>query len=82
MRNKLVQSLVVVTILVVGVAAGVAAQQQGGAPPPPPSKFKLTSSAYAEGSMIPDAIFLRPIPTALPRPFPGAIRRLALPALL
>jgi Raf kinase inhibitor-like YbhB/YbcL family protein len=53
MRNKLVQSLVVVAILVVGVAAGVAAQQQGGAPPPPPSKFKLTSSAYPEGSMIP-----------------------------
>jgi Raf kinase inhibitor-like YbhB/YbcL family protein len=38
--------------LVVGIA-GIAAQQQAAAPPPPPSKFKLMSSAYAEGSMIP-----------------------------
>jgi len=53
MRNKFVQSLVVVAILVVASAACVAAQQPGGAPPPPPSKFKLMSSAYPEGSMIP-----------------------------
>jgi Raf kinase inhibitor-like YbhB/YbcL family protein len=33
------------------ITAGVAAQQQ--ATPPPPSKFKLMSSAYSEGSMIP-----------------------------
>jgi len=40
-------------LLVAGTAGVVAQQQQAAAPPPPPSKFKLTSSAYAEGSMIP-----------------------------
>jgi hypothetical protein len=41
----------VLAILLVAAAVSTAAQQQ--AAPPPPSKFKLTSSAYAEGSMIP-----------------------------
>ena len=52
MRMKLVQLLTVLAFLLVAATASVAAQQQA-APPPPPSKFKLTSSAYAEGSMIP-----------------------------
>ena len=51
MRIKLMQSLIAVSILSVAITAGVAAQQQ--ATPPPPSKFKLMSSAYTEGSMIP-----------------------------
>ena len=52
MRSKLT---ILLTILAVALMAGtlpLAAQQQQQAPPPP-SKFKLTSSAYAEGSMIP-----------------------------
>ncbi|HEY2645907.1 MAG TPA: YbhB/YbcL family Raf kinase inhibitor-like protein [Candidatus Acidoferrales bacterium] len=53
MRTKLLQSLVVLAIFSVAITATIAAQQQGGAPPPPPSKFKLMSSAYTEGSMIP-----------------------------
>src|SRR5216683_6548492 len=53
MRIKLMQSLVVLAFLLVGGIASVAAQQQATPPPPPPSKFKLMSSAYAEGSMIP-----------------------------
>src|ERR1700731_332312 len=52
MRIKLVQLLTVLAILLVAGVADVAAQQPA-APPPPPSKFKLMSSAYAEGSMIP-----------------------------
>jgi Raf kinase inhibitor-like YbhB/YbcL family protein len=48
---KWMQSLTVLACLSVAGAASVAAQQQ--AAPPPPSKFKLMSSAYAEGSMIP-----------------------------
>ena len=51
MRTKLVQLVTVLAILLVAAAVSTAAQQQ--AAPPPPSKFKLTSSAYAEGSMIP-----------------------------
>src|ERR1700680_3838385 len=51
MRIKSVQLLTVLAFLLVAGVASVAAQQQ--AVPPPPSKFKLTSSAYAEGSMIP-----------------------------
>jgi len=51
MRIKLVLSLTVLAGLLVAGAASVAAQQP--AAPPPPSKFKLMSSAYAEGSMIP-----------------------------
>src|ERR1700687_3454643 len=50
MRTRLVQSLTVLAILLVAGVAGVAAQQPT---PPPPSKFKLTSSAYPEASMIP-----------------------------
>jgi hypothetical protein len=53
MRNRFVQSLTIVLILLAAGIANVAAQQQAAPPPPPPSKFKLTSSAYAEGSMIP-----------------------------
>ena len=53
MRKRFLQSLIVLAILSVAVAASVAAQQQAAAPPPPPSKFKLISSAYPEGSMIP-----------------------------
>src|SRR3984893_5306058 len=52
MRTKLVQLLTVLPILLVAGVASVAAQQPA-ATPPPPSKFKLTSSAYTEGSMIP-----------------------------
>jgi Raf kinase inhibitor-like YbhB/YbcL family protein len=51
MRIKFVRSLTVLASLLVTGAASVAAQQP--ATPPPPSKFKLISSAYAEGSMIP-----------------------------
>ena len=51
MRIKLVLSLTVLVSLLVAGAASVAAQQPATAPPP--SKFKLMSSAYAEGSMIP-----------------------------
>jgi Raf kinase inhibitor-like YbhB/YbcL family protein len=51
MRTKLVQLVTVLSILLAAAAVSTAAQQQ--AAPPPPSKFKLTSSAYAEGSMIP-----------------------------
>src|SRR5271169_2175359 len=52
MRKRFLQSLIVLAILSVAVAAVVAAQQPA-ATPPPPSKFKLMSSAYSEGSMIP-----------------------------
>ncbi len=51
MRIKLIQLLTVLAFLLVAATASVVAQQQ--AAPPPPSKFKLTSSAYTEGSMIP-----------------------------
>src|SRR5580700_1702421 len=51
MRVKSVQLLTVLALLSVALTAGVAAQQP--AAPPPPSKFKLMSSAYTEGSMIP-----------------------------
>jgi Raf kinase inhibitor-like YbhB/YbcL family protein len=50
MRTKLVQSLTILVFLLVAGVASVAAQQQAA---PPPSKFKLTSSAYAEGSLLP-----------------------------
>jgi Raf kinase inhibitor-like YbhB/YbcL family protein len=50
MRTKLMQSLIALAILVVAGVAGVTAQQQA---PPPPSRFKLSSPAYAEFSMIP-----------------------------
>lgn len=50
MRNKLTLILTVLACLALAGATIVAAQQQA---PPPPSKFKLMSSAYAEGSMIP-----------------------------
>src|SRR5579872_4599899 len=54
MRNRFVQSLAVLAVLLIAGIADVSAQQQAATPPPPPpSKFKLTSSAYAEGSMIP-----------------------------
>lgn len=52
MRSRTVQSLGVMAILLAAGISSVAAQQQA-APPPPPSKFKLMTSAYAEGSMIP-----------------------------
>jgi Raf kinase inhibitor-like YbhB/YbcL family protein len=51
MRIKFVLSLTVLASLLVAGAASIVAQQP--ATPPPPSKFKLMSSAYAEGSMIP-----------------------------
>jgi Raf kinase inhibitor-like YbhB/YbcL family protein len=50
MRTRVVQSLTVLAFLLVAGVTSVAAQQQAA---PPPSKFKLTSSAYAEFSMIP-----------------------------
>src|SRR6201998_4260630 len=51
MRFKSVQLFTILVFLMVEGVASVAAQQQPAAPPP--SKFKLMSSAYAEGSMIP-----------------------------
>jgi Raf kinase inhibitor-like YbhB/YbcL family protein len=51
MRTRLWLSLTIAAVLVVAGVAVVAAQQQQA--PPPPSKFKLMSSAYTEGSMIP-----------------------------
>ena len=57
MRANMKRSIVVLAsllVLVVGIAAVQhASAQQTPANPPPPSKFKLMSSAYAEGSMIP-----------------------------
>jgi len=50
MPIKRVQCLTVLAFLGAAGVANIAAQQQT---PPPPSKFKLSSSAYAEGSMIP-----------------------------
>jgi Raf kinase inhibitor-like YbhB/YbcL family protein len=50
MLTKRVQSLTILAMLLVEGVATLAAQQQA-APPPP--KFKLSTSAYAEGSMIP-----------------------------
>ena len=52
MRTKLMLLVTVLAFSLVAGMASIAAQQQA-APPPPPSKFKLMSSAYAEGSMIP-----------------------------
>src|SRR6202790_2256317 len=52
MRTKLMFLATVLAFSLVAGMASVAAQQQA-APPPPPSKFKLMSSAYTEGSMIP-----------------------------
>src|SRR6201988_143577 len=51
MRFKSVQLFTVLLFLMVEGVASVAAQQQPAAPPP--SKFKLMSTAYSEGSMIP-----------------------------
>ena len=53
MRIRLVQLHVVLAFLLMVGVLSVAAQQAPTPTPPPPSKFKLTSSAYAEGSMIP-----------------------------
>jgi len=53
MRIRFMQSLIVLTLFSIAMAASVAAQQQAAPAPPPPSKFKLMSSAYSEGSMIP-----------------------------
>jgi len=50
MRTKLAQLLTILAVLVVAGVAAVAAQQPAA---PPPSKFKLTSPAYPEGTMIP-----------------------------
>jgi Raf kinase inhibitor-like YbhB/YbcL family protein len=52
MRIKLMLLVTVLAFSLVAGMASIAAQQQA-APPPPPSKFKLMSSAYTEGSMIP-----------------------------
>lgn len=52
MRNKAVVSIAVLAILALMGAANLAAQQAP-ANAPPPSKFKLSTSAYTEGSMIP-----------------------------
>jgi len=53
MRTKLMQPLLVLAFLLGAFIGSAAAQQPAAPPPPPPSKFKLMSSAYAEGSMIP-----------------------------
>jgi Raf kinase inhibitor-like YbhB/YbcL family protein len=53
MRTKLMKPLLVLAFLLGGFVGTAAAQQPAAPPPPPPSKFKLMSSAYAEGSMIP-----------------------------
>src|SRR5258708_35372268 len=52
MGMKVTLSLSVLAFMLVGGTATISAQQPA-ATPPPPSKFKLMSSAYAEGSMIP-----------------------------
>jgi len=51
MRKKVMLLVTVLAFSLVAGIASIAAQQQ--AAPPPPSKFKLMSSAYMEGSMIP-----------------------------
>jgi Raf kinase inhibitor-like YbhB/YbcL family protein len=51
MRNKTVHSLLTVTFLVFAGTGALSAQQQNA---PPPSQFKLSSSAYSEGSQIPN----------------------------
>jgi Raf kinase inhibitor-like YbhB/YbcL family protein len=53
MRSKLTLLLTVLALALMAGTLQLAAQQQQQQAPPPPSKFKLTSSAYAEGSMIP-----------------------------
>src|ERR1700704_5861829 len=55
MRANVKQSVILVAfLLLMGVEiAGVRQASAQQAPPPPPSKFKLMSSGYAEGSMIP-----------------------------
>src|ERR1700685_2621450 len=55
MRANLKQSVMAVALLLMlgGATAAVRVASAQQAPPPPPSKFKLMSSAYAEGSMIP-----------------------------
>ena len=55
MRANVKQSVILVAfLLLMGVEiAGVRQASAQQAPPPPPSKFKLVSSGYAEGSMIP-----------------------------
>jgi Raf kinase inhibitor-like YbhB/YbcL family protein len=55
MQTNLKQSLIVAAFLLMLGVGNVAAQQASApqAPAPPPSKFKLMSSAYTEGSMIP-----------------------------
>ena len=50
MRTKLVQSLTILAFLLAAGTTGGAAQQPSA---PQPSKFKLTSSAYDDGSKIP-----------------------------
>jgi Raf kinase inhibitor-like YbhB/YbcL family protein len=52
MRTKVLLLLTVLAFLVLASTANLAAQAAP-ATPPPPSKFKLMSSAYTEGSMIP-----------------------------
>jgi Raf kinase inhibitor-like YbhB/YbcL family protein len=52
MRSKLTLLLIVLAFALMAGTLRLAAQQPQQAPPPP-SKFKLMSSAYAEGSMIP-----------------------------
>lgn len=54
MRANLKQFVIAVAFLVVlGVATAAVREASAQQTPPPPSKFKLTTSAYAEGSMIP-----------------------------
>src|SRR6202049_1962007 len=55
MRANVKRSVIVVAfLLMLGVEiAGVRQASAQAPPPPPPSKFKLMSSAYPEGSMIP-----------------------------
>lgn len=52
MQNNCVQRFAVLFVLVAAGVSGAAAQGQQAAPPP--SKFKLTTSAYTEGSQIPN----------------------------
>ena len=55
MQANVKQSLIVVALLLMGGVGNAAVQQASAqqAPAAPPSKFKLMSSAYNEGSMIP-----------------------------
>src|SRR5690348_9520084 len=55
MRNQYVRVVAAAAVLLLAGTGLAVAQAQQGAAPPPPSKFKMMSSAYPEGGMIPTA---------------------------